>query len=63
MHLFNRQKNIIREIISKLRNHLDDAIEPLQPLQVKLVKLTQPIHGIQTNIFIHYEHTPDTDIV
>ena len=32
MHMFNRQKNIIREMISKLRNHPDDEIEPLQPL-------------------------------
>ena len=39
MHMFNRQKNIIRETISKLRNHPDDAIEPLQPLQVKLDNL------------------------
>ena len=39
MHLFNRQKNIIHEMISKLRNHPDDAIEPLQPLQVKLDNL------------------------
>ena len=39
MHMFNRQKNIVREMISKLRNHLDDAIEPLQPLQVKLDNL------------------------
>ena len=38
MHMFNRQKNI-REMISKLRNHLDDAIEPLQPLQVELDNL------------------------
>ena len=35
MHMFNRQKNIVCEMISKLRNHLDDAIEPLQPLQVE----------------------------
>ena len=39
MHMFNRQKNIVCETISKLRNHLDDAIEPLQPLQVKLDNL------------------------
>ena len=39
MHMFNRQKNIIREMISKLRNHPDDEIEPLQPLQVKLDNL------------------------
>ena len=39
VHMFNRQKNIIREMISKLRNHLDDAIEPLQLLQVKLDNL------------------------
>ena len=39
MHLFNRQKNIIREMISKLRNHPDDAIEPLQPLRVELDNL------------------------
>ena len=39
MQMFNRQKNIIREMIFKLRNHLDDAIEPLQPLQVKLDNL------------------------
>ena len=37
--MFNRQKNIIREMISKLRNHPDDEIEPLQPLQVKLDNL------------------------
>ena len=39
MHMFNRQKNIICEMISKFRNHPDDAIEPLQPLQVKLDNL------------------------
>ena len=39
MHMFNRQKNIVREMISKLRNHPDDTIEPLQPLQVKLDNL------------------------
>ena len=39
MYLLNRQKNIVRETISKLRNHPDDAIEPLQPLQVKLDNL------------------------
>ena len=39
MHMFNRQKNIICEMISNLRNHPDDAIEPLQPLQVKLGNL------------------------
>ena len=39
MHMFNRQTNIVREMISKLRNHPDDTIEPLQPLQVKLDNL------------------------
>ena len=39
MHMFNKQKNIVRETIFKLRNHPDDAIEPLQPLQVKLDNL------------------------
>ena len=39
MHMFNRQKNIIRETISKLRNHPGDEIEPLQPLQVELDNL------------------------
>ena len=39
MHMFNRQKNIVREMISKLRNHPDDEIKPLQPLQVKLDNL------------------------
>ena len=39
MHMFNRQKNIVREMVSKLRNHPDDAIEPLQPLQVELDNL------------------------
>ena len=39
MHMFNRQKNIICDMISKLRNHPDDAIEPLQPLQVELDNL------------------------
>ena len=39
MHMFNRQKNIVREMISKLQNHPDDEIEPLQPLQVKLDNL------------------------
>ena len=34
--MFNRQKNIVHEMISKLRNHPDDEIEPLQPLQVEL---------------------------
>ena len=39
MHMFNRQRNIICEMISKLQNHPDDKIEPLQPLQVKLDNL------------------------
>ena len=39
MHMFNRQKNIVCEMISKLRNHLDDTIELLQPTQVKLDNL------------------------
>ena len=39
MHMFNRQKNTVHELISKLRNHLDDTIEPLQPLQVELDNL------------------------
>ena len=39
MHIFNRQKNIVHEMIFKLRNHPDDAIEPLQPLQVELDNL------------------------
>ena len=39
MHMFNRQKNIVHETISKLQNHPDDEIEPLQPLQVKLDNL------------------------
>ena len=39
MHMFNRQKNFICEMISKLRNHPDEEIEPLQPLQVKLDNL------------------------
>ena len=39
MHMFNRQKNIVCEMISKLRKHPDDEIEPLQPLQVKLDNL------------------------
>ena len=39
MHMFNRQKNIVREMISKLKNHPDDEIEPLQPLQVELDNL------------------------
>ena len=42
MYMFNRQKNIVREMISKLRNHLDDAIELLQPLQVELDNLHSP---------------------
>ena len=37
--MFNRQKNIIHETISKLQNHPDDEIEPLQPLQVELDNL------------------------
>ena len=39
MHMFNRQKNIVCEMISKLRNHPDDTIEPLQSLQVELDNL------------------------
>ena len=39
VQMFNRQKNIVPEMICKLRNHLDDAIELLQPLQVKLDNL------------------------
>ena len=39
MYMFNRQKNIVCETISKLRNHPEDEIAPLQPLQVKLDNL------------------------
>ena len=39
MHMFNRQKNMVRKMISKLRNHPDDEIEPLQSLQVELDNL------------------------
>ena len=39
MHLFNRQKNIIRETIYKLKDHPSDNIEPLQPLQTELDNL------------------------
>ena len=39
MHMFIRQKNTVCETISKLRNHPDDAIKPLQPLQVELDNL------------------------
>ena len=39
MHLFNRQENIVHEMIYWLRDHPNDAIEPLQPLQVKLDNL------------------------
>ena len=39
MHMFNRQKNIVCEMILKLQNHPDDEIEPLQPLQVELDNL------------------------
>ena len=39
VHMLNRQKNIVCEMISKLRNHPDDAIEPLQPLQIELDNL------------------------
>ena len=39
MHMFNRQKNIVCEMIFKLRNHPDDAIQLLQPLQVELDNL------------------------
>ena len=39
MHMFNKQKNIVRETIFKLRNHPEDEIEPLQPLQVELDNL------------------------
>ena len=39
MHMFNKQKNIVHETIFKLRNHPEDAIEPLQPLQVELDNL------------------------
>ena len=45
--MFNRQKNIICETISKLRNHPDDEIEPLQPLQVELDNLH--------NVFMAYK--------
>ena len=47
MHMSNRQKNIFCEMISKLRNHPDDEIEPLQPLQVEL----DNIH----NLFMAYK--------
>ena len=45
--MFNKQKNIVHETISKLRNHPDDAIKPSQPLQVKLDNLH--------NLFIAYK--------
>ena len=45
--MFNRQKNIVRETISKLQNHPDDEIEPLQPLQVEL--------DILHNLFMAYK--------
>ena len=51
MHMFNRQKNIVCEMISKLRNHPDDAIEALQPLQVKLDNLTT--YSWHTNQYFH----------
>ena len=47
MHMFNRQKNIIREMISKLGNCPEDEIEPLQPLQVELDNLH--------NLFVAYK--------
>ena len=47
MHMFNRQKNIVREMISQLRNHLDDTTEPLQPLQIELDNLH--------NVFMAYK--------
>ena len=47
MPMFNRQKNIVREMISKLRNHPDDTIEPLQPLQIELDNLQ--------NLFMAYK--------
>ena len=48
MHMFNRQKkNIVHETISKLQNHPDDEIEPLQPLQVELDNLH--------NLFMSYK--------
>ena len=47
MHMFNRQKNIVHEMISKLRNHPDDTIEPLQPLQIEL--------GNLHNLFMAYK--------
>ena len=39
MHMFNRQKNTVRGMISKLRNHPDDTFEPLQPLLIELDNL------------------------
>ena len=54
MHMFNRQKNIIREMISKLQNHPDDEIEPLQPLQVELDNLYTSLW--HTN---QYSHLPE----
>ena len=38
MHMFKTEKHCSR-MISKLRNHPDDEIEPLQPLQVELDNL------------------------
>ena len=51
MHMFNRQTNIVREMISKLRNHPDDTIEPLQPLQVELIICT--VYLWHTNQYFH----------
>ena len=47
IHMFNRLKNIVREMISKLRNPPDDEIKPLQPLQVEL--------DILHNLFMAYK--------
>ena len=54
MHMFNRQKNIICEMIFKLQNHRDDEKEPLQPLQVELDNLHTSLW--HTN---PYSHPPE----
>ena len=51
MHMFNRQTNIVCEMISELRNHPDDTIEPLQHSRLSWIICTVYLWHI--NQFFH----------
>ena len=63
MHMFNRQKNIICETISKLQNRPDDEIRAFTTTPSQVTQSAQPLYGIQTSILIRQKHTTDTTII